>query len=260
MSNTKSFAERELDILVKSSPDPDNRPVVEEFIPEILSLCEKFGNSGQCGGSAPYVASAITQALEKLLLQKPICSITGIDEEWNDVSSINGSIMYQNNRAYAVFKEGDKPYYLNAIVWKTPDGSTWSGSAWLNKGYYQMDDYSGKLSSRQYIKSFPFEPKTFYIDVIEEEVFPNDWEFYVQDPSQLDAVWEYYNRMPVEKPVDYDFASNPTGEIEYGDWDCELIPLDDQIPGPWDDEFENEKRQQISELEEELNYQAYHEQ
>ena len=69
MNNTLTHAQRELDILVKSCPDPENRPIIEGFIPEILALVEKFGKSGQSGGSAPYTATAISQAVKKLCLQ-----------------------------------------------------------------------------------------------------------------------------------------------------------------------------------------------
>ena len=55
-------------------------------------------------------------------------------------------------------------------------------------------DKSKKVGSAQYIKSFPFEPKTFYIDVIEEEVAKDDWEMYLKDPKQLEKVWEYYDK------------------------------------------------------------------
>ena len=68
MSNVYSHAKRELDILVKTHIDPENRPIIEEFIPEILALCEKFGNSGQSGGSAPFVSSAISQAVKHLCM------------------------------------------------------------------------------------------------------------------------------------------------------------------------------------------------
>ena len=45
-----------------------------------------------------------------------------------------------------------------------------------------------------YIKSFPFKPKTFYIDVIEEEVSKANWEMYLKDITQLKKVWNYYDR------------------------------------------------------------------
>src|ERR1035437_4407950 len=158
MSNTLKFAQKELEILVKSNTDPDNRPIIEKFIPEILALVDKFGHSGQSGGSAPYVASAISKAIQKLCLYDPICPITGIDDEWGDVTDMcDGDIMFQNSRCSALFKHGRKklPYYLDAIVWQDSisENNRWSGSAVLPSGE--------RIFSRQFIRAFPFEPKTF---------------------------------------------------------------------------------------------------
>ena len=204
-SNTRSFAEIEFDVLSKSNTDPDNRPIIEEFRDEILALVDKFGNSGQSGGSAPYTASAITQALQKLFMQEPICPITGIDEEWNDISNLtSGETLYQNKRCSALFKDGkdSQAHYISAIVKRCPDGSCWSGRLWLSEEDYLSGDRSKMINKSQCVKSFPFEPKTFYIDVIEEEVAPDDWESWCKDPEQLNEVWEYYDRyIPKEELV-----------------------------------------------------------
>ena len=203
MSNTKKFAETELDIIVKSKTDPENRPLVEPFIPEILALIEKFGNSGQSGGSAPFVAKALSSTIEKLCLQEPICPITGIDEEWNDVSGFgDGKQMWQNKRCSALFKyENGDVYYADAIIKKTQGGSCWSGSFWLNKKDYLTGNRDLMIRSSQQIRGFPFVPKTFYIDVIEEEVAPDDWEMYLKDPSQLEEVFKYYKPKPITRKV-----------------------------------------------------------
>lgn len=191
MNNRLTFAEIELDILVKSLPDPDNRPVIEPFIPEILALVKKFGESGQSGGSAPFVARAISDSLKKLMLHQPIMPLTGIDDEWVDVREHAGNnpvdpMKWQNKRLSSVFKEAEgDAYYLDAMIWKNQNGSTWSGAAILK------DDII--LLSRAYIKSFPFTPKTFIVDVIETEIAKDDWEFTVKDAGQLDEVFEYYN-------------------------------------------------------------------
>ena len=161
MTNTQSFAVRELDILSKSYTDPNDRPLIEEFRDEILAICEKFGSSGQSGGSAPYVATALSHAIKKLCLHEPICPVTGIDQEWVNVTDISDSPTYQNNRCSALFKNGDlgNPYYLDAIIWKG-DTEGESGNDW--------DTFSGTvegITSRQFLQGFPFTPKTFYIDV-----------------------------------------------------------------------------------------------
>jgi hypothetical protein len=203
MSNTRSFAERELEILVKSNIDPENRPIIEEFIPEILALCEKFGNSGQSGGSAPYTAKSLSKTIEKLCLQKPICPITGIDEEWVDVSSYgDGEPMWQNSRCSGLFKDKHgEVKYVDAIIKRTQKKFTYSGSFWLNKKDYLNGNRDLKITSSQYVKEFPFIPKTFYIDVIEEEVAPDNWEMFLKDKSQLDEVFEYYKPKPITREV-----------------------------------------------------------
>ena len=76
---TQSHAERELDILEKNVPDA----IINPFRKELIAICKKFGKSGQSGGSAPYVASALSQAVEHLCMQQTICPIMGTDDEWN---------------------------------------------------------------------------------------------------------------------------------------------------------------------------------
>lgn len=196
-TNTARYAQRELEILSKSVTDPENRPIIEPFKAEILALCEAFGKSGQSGGSAPYTATALAQAIKKLLLQEPICPIMGIDEEWVDVSRLtDGRVCFQNRRCGALFKGGkDNPaHYLDAIVFKTQKGVTWTSNA----GAICKD--GSRIPSRQYVKSFPFKPKTFYIDVIEKEVAKDDWEFYIKDERQLKSVFKYYDLFTNTKP------------------------------------------------------------
>lgn len=224
-SNTYHFAERELSILSKSAVDPNDRPIIEPFTKEILELCDKFGKSGQSGGTAPYAANAITQALKKLLLQKCICPVMGMDEEWVNVSQYGDGeketrCVWQNRRCGGLFKDiNNKSYYLDAIIWKEENGNTYGGTARNTDGEV--------LLSRQYVKSFPFEPKTFYIDVV-KEILPKDWteepfiewDYYdtktfeetgervwkkekyrnrVKDPSQLERVFKYYEKYPYSK-------------------------------------------------------------
>lgn len=197
MTNTQLHAKTELEILSANATNPDNRPIIEEFTPEILALCEKFGNSGQSGSSAPYVAKALSLAIEKLCLQETISPITGEDSEWCDVTEINdGVTLYQNNRCGGLFKEGKegKAHYIDAIVKRAQDSGCWSGSFWLSKEDYLTGNGDLMVSNRCYVKSFPFEPKTFYIEVIEEEITKDDWEMFLKDPKQLEEVYEYYDR------------------------------------------------------------------
>jgi hypothetical protein len=197
MTNTQSFAKKELNILAATVPDA----IITPFAKEILALCESFGKSGQSGGSAPFTATAISQAIKSLLLQEPICPVTGIDEEWVKVREVSGDdeMMYQNKRCSALFKsKNGKCWYVDAIVKKTQTGSCWSGSFWLSKEDYLSGDKSKKIGCAHYVKSFPFSPKTFYIDVTEEEVAKDDWETYLKDGKQLEKVFKYYDKKQIK--------------------------------------------------------------
>ena len=195
-TNTAKHAKIELDILSNSSKDPENRPIIEPFKDEILALCEKFGSSGQSGGSAPYTAQALSMAIKKLLMQESLCPITGVDEEWFDITERNdGELMWQNKRESGLFKYADGSVsYVDAIIKKTPKGHTYHGSFWLSKEDYLTGNKNLKITCSQKIKKFPFKPKTFFIDDIEEEVAKDDWEMWVKNPEQLEEVWKYYQK------------------------------------------------------------------
>ena len=204
-------AQYELDLLIKNS---DGTPVVKEFVPEIMALVKKFADSGQSGGSAPFTAGVITQVLQKLLKHEPIGEgIMGTDDEWADCSMMEdaeeGTGTFQNHRLSSVFKEGKagRPYYLNAIVFM-PEGKDYgysSGGVMMSEGSEEL------VSSSQFIKSFPFAPKTFKITVHEKEYRKLEdgslveeegggwWESWIADPKQLDEVWEYYDKKENKK-------------------------------------------------------------
>jgi hypothetical protein len=181
----ESRAIREMDILAAIA-EKDNEPLVLEFRDEILALIRKFGESGQSGGSAPFIAQAISSAVKKLCLHEVLTPLTGVDEEWG--TEVEPT---QNNRDSAVFKDEFGAHYIYAIVWQGQD---------------RWDTFTGHVdgvSSSQYIKNFPFTPQRFYIDVIRE---PNtthpdrvscgdgDYLYRIKDKSQLDAVFEVYRR------------------------------------------------------------------
>lgn len=203
MTNTYKFAKQELDLLAATVPDA----IITPFAKEILILCEKFGKSGQSGGSAPYTASAISQAVKKLLLQKPICDVTGHESEWMDVSeAYDGGKIYQNSRCSSLFKSGveGRVHYLDAIVWKgEEEWDTFTGRVYVDDKNFEL------IGSSQFVK-FPFKPKTFYIDVVRvpiskeeaekrdlhyiEDGFGECYYYAVKDLKQLDEVFEYYDR------------------------------------------------------------------
>ena len=196
MTHTQSHANRELEILAKTVPDA----LIAPFKNEILALCKAFGSSGQSGGSAPFTAEAISQAVKALMMYQTIAPLTGEDSEWVDVTDINdGEPMYQNNRDSRVFKDGKdgKAYFIDAIVFDGNLGGRFTGNAVSCNGE--------TIGSMQYIKEFPFKPKTFYVDVIDyrwkdkKETTPDIngdwWTHSTKDEKQLDEVFEYYDRL-----------------------------------------------------------------
>lgn len=199
MTNSKSHAKRELEILEKTTPDA----IVTPFKKEILALCEAFGKSGQSGGSAPFTATAISQAVKKLMMFETLAPLTGEENEWVDVSDINDGatdiMKYQNKRDSRVFKKEDgRAYFIDAIVFDGDIGGSFTGNEMSSEKY-------GKIGSCQYIKSFPFEPKTFYVDVIDhrwadkDEKTPDEngdwWTHSVKDEKQLNEVFQYYEKL-----------------------------------------------------------------
>lgn len=180
MSTSISHAKREFLKLgykpIEEYDDDDPNKWVQENVFELL---EVFSKQGHSGSSAPYVVNLF----KKLALYEPVSPIMCTDDEWNEV----GDNVYQNNRCSAVFKKGinGKPYYLDAIVWRNQNGLTYTGTAFNSK--------NEKIYSRQTIK-IPFTPKTFYVDRIDYEIAPDDWESYIKDEEQLKEVWKYYEQ------------------------------------------------------------------
>lgn len=196
MTNSESHAKRELEILAKTSPDA----LIIPFTNEILALCEAFGKSGQSGGSAPYTASAISEAIKKLMMFETITPLTGENEEWVNTDTNNGNgPIFQNKRDSRVFKDGKegKPYFIDAVVF---DGNI--SQKFTTNGLVLPNN--DKIGSTQYIKKFPFVPKTFYIEILEQrwkdeegaipDINGEWWTYSIKDTEQLKEVFEYYEK------------------------------------------------------------------
>ena len=168
-SNLVLHAERELKAAGIDSLDSDYGGMLYEAV---MELVETFSKQGHSGASA----ARTLQLFGKVADYKPLLSIKGTDDEW--LCDSTNSKMCQNKRLSSLFKETNdsKAYYLNAIVWT---------------GEEPGDSFTGKVEevqSRQFVK-FPFQPKTFYIDVITGE----DGEYKIKDREQLKEVAEYYD-------------------------------------------------------------------
>ena len=176
----KEFAKRELTLAGLFDKDSSYGGMTAEAVMELIDLFSKQGHSG---GSA----SQVIQVFSQLANFKPLTPITEEDSEWsNDIDSKT----FQNSRCSALFKKNGKAYYLDAIIWRTPSGSTWSGRAYTREGK--------AVYSRQYVR-FPFIPKSFYIDVDEIEDSKDSWTFIIKDEKQLEAVFNYYDEYKEEK-------------------------------------------------------------
>ena len=110
-----------------------------------------------------------------------------------------GQILHQNKRCSSLFKRADnKVSYSDAIIFS---------------GEESWDTFTGKvedISSSQFIKGFPFTPKTFYIDVYremydydkhggEEDVriigtSSGNYVYFIKDRTQLDEVFTYFDK------------------------------------------------------------------
>ena len=199
-------AKYELDRMINKAASKGETPIVQEFVPEIMALVQKFADSGQSGASAPFTSGAIIKTLEKLLAQEPLGGVNNDPDEWGEEPNYGS---FQNHRLSSVFKEtkDSRPYYLNAIVF-VPEGKEYG---YTSGGVMMSEGSEDTVGSFQYIKNFPFEPKTFKITVHEreyrklkdgtlvEEAGGGWWESWLADPKQLDQVWEYYDRYDRKK-------------------------------------------------------------
>jgi hypothetical protein len=188
-SNSLSHAKKEFlaagYIPLDQKQEDDPNKWIQQNVLDLLSV---FSTQGHSGFSASYCINTF----ETLASFKPLIPITCKDSEWGD--AIDGET-FQNNRLSSVFKRGKDghPYYLDAIVWRGQNGSTFTGS---------VEDSNGNtVTSRQNIR-LPFRPKTFYVDVIETEWADKEetvekkgggwWTSIIKDESQLEEVFEYY--------------------------------------------------------------------
>lgn len=167
--------------------DSDYGGALGESVMELIGVFAKQGHSGMS-------ASMVRELFTKLANYEPLLPITGKDEEWVDVTSFSdGQTFFQNIRNTALFKDGEgKVTTVYAIVKRSPDGTTWTGPFYPTRE--DAINNVNRLNSTQEIKGFPFTPKTFYIDVLEEEIEKGNWISWCKYPSQLDEVWEYYKK------------------------------------------------------------------
>ena len=156
-------AKRELELIgydLNDSEEGPNKWIVEN----ILELIEVFSNQGHSGFSAPYCI----EMFASLAKYENLSPLTGNDDEWNDVwdgqRGDDGKFLYQNNRCSHVFKDENGCYDIDGKVFKDQNGCCFTSK-----------------ESRVYIESFPYTPKTEYVDVVVEYEEDIDREFNSND-------------------------------------------------------------------------------
>lgn len=183
-----------------------DNPIISEFSDEILAIYNKFINSPYYKESKYLLVSTLNETIKNICLNSSqsldsFFVLTGEDDEWIDA----GGGLLQNRKNSAVYKDllTNKAYFINAILWRC-DGSLFTGVAYTDL------NLSKSVGSLQYIKSFPFKPKIFIIDVARLEYIPdlnstsdNILKYYYKDlyyyyviknPNQLKEVYKYYEQ------------------------------------------------------------------
>ena len=186
--NLLDHAKRELEMSGAFDKDSDYDGAIGKAVLELIEVFSKQEHSG-------YSAGIVRTIFNKLANYEPLMDITGKDEEWVEVTYDENRKLYQNKRCSSLFKdeENGRAYNIDAIIKRDQKGITWSGYAWLSEDDYKSGDRNKMIGKKGYIKSFPFKPKTFVIDVKDIEVEKDDWESFIIDTSQLDKVKEYYD-------------------------------------------------------------------
>jgi hypothetical protein len=164
------YAEEEIKAAGLNDPDSDYNGDIGKAV---LELIQVFSNQGHSGMSA----SIVRNVFNKLVKYEPLIPITGNTEEWMEVSEG----LFQNKRLGGLFKENGRVYYLDAIIFVDENGSRFSGISYTKKKKKQ-------ITSRQLVKTFPFIPQTFEI-----EVFDKNDERYIKNKKELKKVFKYYN-------------------------------------------------------------------
>lgn len=120
--NMTTFAENELNRLIK--PNGDNEMQLE-MNKDILEIVGKFANQGHSGFSAAYALGII----QRLLSFKPIQPLTGEPNEWEDVQPWDkGDNTQQNLRCSSVFRnnfDNSTAYDINGKIFSDDGGDSW---------------------------------------------------------------------------------------------------------------------------------------
>lgn len=120
MSNLVSHAERELAL---AGMGPEAEDSMDRLMgQQILDIVKLFSTHQHSGSSAVYAINLISP----LLKFEPIQSLTGNDDEWEDVSAF-GEPLWQNKRCSRVFKRADGTCFdVEGIIFTDKNGDSWT--------------------------------------------------------------------------------------------------------------------------------------
>ena len=141
----------------------------------VMQLIENFSKQKNSKKEADKIKIIFNQLLDYQRLSE----ISGDNVEWLEISKN----IFQNKRLKTLFKQNDKSYFVNAIIWETLDHQEiFAGIAKTKDGK--------EISCRQIVKAFPFVPKTFRIEV--ENILGNLL-ITKQGEKKLVEVFDYYD-------------------------------------------------------------------
>ncbi len=118
-SGLVAYARSELDLAGLFDADSDYDGMLGKAALDIIKVFAGQGHSG-------YSAELTTQLVTRLMRYEPLTPLTFAPDEWNDVSGVSGTPMWQNRRRSTTFS--------------TDGGATWydldeGGSAVVHEGY-----------------------------------------------------------------------------------------------------------------------------
>lgn len=102
MSNLVEHARRELELCGQTAEDP-------KYAAPLVATVEAFTSYGHSGGSAMVAV----EQLNRLLRYETLSPLTSSPAEWNDVSEMSGTPLWQSTRNPAAFsRDGGHTWYL----------------------------------------------------------------------------------------------------------------------------------------------------
>ena len=118
--------------------------------------------------------------------------LKGDNSEWED---LNNNGWCRNKADINVYKSPDGICnYQNAIHFKLDyiaDENEYFEHGIIFRGSNVFSGNVDGIYPTQKIKSFPFTPKNFIVDVFKDD----NGEIKIKDPTQLDEVWSYYDNI-----------------------------------------------------------------